>query len=299
MAEVATGVLHNVGNVLNSVNVSINLLSDQVRQSKIANLARAAALMRDKGAGLGEFLTRDAQGQQLPGYLEQLGDYLLKEQTALLQELQSLRGDVDHINQIVAMQQSYAKVAGVSEIVHVTELVEDAFKINAGALIRHDVQLVRQYDPNLTLQINVEKHKVLEILINLIRNAKYACDDSSRPDKRITLCITNGEGRVEISVADNGVGIPPENLARIFNHGFTTRKGGHGFGLHSGALTAKELGGALRVQSDGPGQGATFTLELPLLPAGAAERAPAAPENNSGASGTAAPLPAYRDAIPA
>ena len=69
---------------------------------------------------------------------------------------------------------------------------------------------------------------------------------------------------MKISYIDNGIGIPADNLTRIFGHGFTTRKEGHGFGLHSGALAAKELGGALTVESDGPGKGATFTLEFPI-----------------------------------
>src|SRR4029077_12877697 len=107
-------------------------------------------------------------------------------------------------------------------------------------------------------------HKILQILVNLVRNAKYACDESGRADKRLTVRVVNSDGRIKISVMDNGVGISPENLTRIFNHGFTTRKGGHGFGLHSGALAAKEMGGSLTVQSDGPGEGAIFTLELPI-----------------------------------
>jgi signal transduction histidine kinase len=109
----------------------------------------------------------------------------------------------------------------------------------------------------------MDKHKVLQILINLIRNAVHACDESGRPDKCLTLVVANGEGRIKMSVLDNGIGIPPENLTRIFNHGFTTRKDGHGFGLHSGALAAREMGGHIRAQSGGLGKGATFTLELP------------------------------------
>src|SRR6185503_8262435 len=114
--------------------------------------------------------------------------------------------------------------------------------------------------------VTTDKHKVMQILINLVRNAKHACDDSGCTDKIILVRITADEPGVKISVVDNGVGIPAENLLRIFNHGFTTRKTGHGFGLHSGALAAKELGGSLHVQSDGPGHGATFVLELPCKP---------------------------------
>ena len=160
------------------------------------------------------------------------------------------------------MQQSYAKVSGLSELVPVIDLVEDAVRMNTGALERHKVRLVRDY--STVAPILVEKHKVLQILVNLIRNAKYACDDTNLPDKQLTLRVTGDEVCVQIAVIDNGVGIPPENLTRIFNHGFTTRKEGHGFGLHSGALAAKELGGSLTVQSDGPGEGAVFTLELPV-----------------------------------
>ena len=107
--------------------------------------------------------------------------------------------------------------------------------------------------------------RLRQILVNLVRNAKYACDDSNRADKQITLGISHSNGRVRVIVADNGIGIPPENLTRIFSHGFTTRRQGHGFGLHSGAIAARELGGSLTAHSHGFGKGATFTLELPCL----------------------------------
>jgi C4-dicarboxylate-specific signal transduction histidine kinase len=173
-----------------------------------------------------------------------------------------LRKNIEHIKDIVAMQQSYATVAGVTESIKASELVEDALRLNAGALTRHDVQVVRQYDADPTLE--VDKHKALQILVNLIRNAKYACDASGRDDRRLTLHLAQNGGRVKIVVLDNGVGIPPENLTRIFSHGFTTKKDGHGFGLHSGALAAQEMGGSLTAHSEGPGHGANFTLELPL-----------------------------------
>jgi len=262
MAEVATGVLHNVGNVLNSVNVSANLLTEYVQKSKASGLARVVALLREHEHDLGEFVTRDAQGKHLPAHLANLAQHLVAEREAAVKELDALRGNVEHIKDIVTMQQSYAKIAGVQEQIKVTDLVEDSLRLNAGALTRHRVEVIREFEDDPI--INVDKHKVLQILVNLVGNAKYACQEAGRTDRRVTLRVKSGEGRVRILVEDNGVGIAPENLIRVFSHGFTTRKAGHGFGLHSGALAARELGGSLSVHSEGVGLGAAFTLDLPL-----------------------------------
>jgi len=264
MAEVATSVLHNVGNVLNSVNVSAALLLDNAKQSKISSLAKAVALLNQHAGDVGAYLAEDPKGRQFPGYLSLLCEQLTKDQQRTLAELELVRENIEHVKEIVAMQQNYARVAGVTETVKAAEIVEDALRMNAGALARHDIALVRDYSDEPTLSI--DKHKVLQILVNLIRNAKYACDDSGRKDKQISLRISQREQWVSIAVIDNGIGIPPENLTRIFNHGFTTRKDGHGFALHSGALTAKELGGSLTASSEGRGLGAVLTLKLPCQP---------------------------------
>ena len=262
MAEIATNVLHNVGNVLNSVNVSAILASDLAQKSKADGLGRVVALLREHAHDLGEFIASDPRGKHLPAHLGHLADHLKTEQAAIVKELDSLRSNIEHIKDIVAMQQSYAKVAGVQEIVAVVDLLEDSLRMNTGALARHGVEVVRDFEGEP--QVNIDKHKVLQILVNLVRNAKYACSESGLPDRRMTLSVRSADGRVRIIVADNGVGIAPENLTRIFNHGFTTRAAGHGFGLHSGALAAREIGGTLSVHSDGVGRGAAFSLELPL-----------------------------------
>jgi len=262
MAEVATSVLHNVGNVLNSVNVSSSLIADIIRGSKVSNITKAVALIRANENDLNRFLASDPKGKQLLDYLSNLAADLAQEQEDMLREVGLLLGNIVHIKEIVAMQQDYARISGVEESVKIIDLVEDAIRFNEGSMSRHHVNVVRDFaemPPTLT-----EKHKVLQILVNLIRNAKHACDDSERDDKQITLRVAGENGRIKISVIDNGVGIPAENLTRIFNHGFTTRKEGHGFGLHSGALAAKELGGTLVAFSEGAGCGATFTLELPI-----------------------------------
>jgi PAS domain S-box-containing protein len=261
MAEVATGVLHNVGNVLNSVNVASSCIADSVRKSKASNLSRIVALLSEHETDLGAFLTDDPKGKQIPGFLGQLAERLTTEQTDTLNELAGLQKNIEHIKEIVTRQQSFAKMSGATEKLSVAHLVEDALNLNSSSLARHEIVVTRDFQE--VPPIVVDKHKVLQILVNLMSNAKQACDASAPPEKRLTLRVTGGNGYVRIAVTDNGNGIPAENLARIFTHGFTTKKTGHGFGLHSAALAAKEMGGSLAVRSDGPGRGATFTLELP------------------------------------
>jgi PAS domain S-box-containing protein len=264
MAEVATGVLHNVGNVLNSVNVAAGVLSDRLNHSKSSGVTKLSKLLIERQGDLGEFLSADERGRAVPAYLQQLSEHLEKEQADMRRELNELVMNVEHIKEIVATQQNYARVLGVAEVVDLSEVLEDAIKIHGGAYERHGIKLIRQYDA--VPQTAVDKHKVMQIVINFLANAKYACDAGEKDQKTVAVRIKRvSEERVKIEVADNGIGIAPENLTRIFSQGFTTRKGGHGFGLHSGALAAKELGGVICAESQGIGQGATFSLELPIV----------------------------------
>jgi signal transduction histidine kinase len=263
MADVATNVLHNVGNVLNSVNVLTASVASHVKKSRIAGVSKLASLLNEHAADLGRFLTEDASGRSVPSHLERLGARLNDEQSSLLEKITALSESVQHIREIVAMQQNYSKVCGLRETASVAEIVEDALRMCSGALARHEIDLIRDYEeiPPLIL----DRHKALQILFNLLDNAKLACWESGRADKRIILRILrHGPDRVWIEVSDNGIGITPENLGRIFTQGFSTRKDGHGFGLHSSILAAQDMGGTLNVWSSGPGAGARFTLEIPL-----------------------------------
>lgn len=263
MAEIATNVLHNVGNVLNSVNVSAGLVSNRVRASKAQGLGKVVQLMNEHADDLGEFLTMDQKGKMLPGYLSKLAEVVTAEQQGIIEELAQLTKSVDHIKDIVATQQSYAGASSVFEQCQIGALVEDAVRMSAGSLSRHQVTVLKEFADVPPLPL--DKHRVLQILINLISNAKQAMDGVPERQHQITLRLhRTPERTVRIQVADNGEGIAPENLTRIFAHGFTTRKDGHGFGLHSCVLAAREMGGSLNAHSEGPGQGATFTLELPI-----------------------------------
>ena len=267
MAEIATNVLHNVGNVLNSVNISADLVSRKLRASKALGLGKAMQLINAHPGDLGTFLTEDEKGKLLPGYLNQLVEAIAVEQQGMSDELAQLSKSVDHIKDIVSTQQSYAGASTLLEPVNISALMDDALRMNAGALSRHHVTVVKAYAP--VPEILGDKHRLLLIMVNLISNAKYAMDKLSERPRQITLAVESvGDQTLKISVKDDGEGIPPENMARIFTHGFTTRKEGHGFGLHSCALAAVEMNGQLSAHSDGPGLGAVFTLTIPLTLAG-------------------------------
>lgn len=264
MAEVATGVLHNVGNVLNSVNVSATLVAEKLGLHRLNNLVRTAEMLRDKGAGLAEFFTTDPKGRLIPGYIADLSKHLVSERQEALVELELLTKNIEHIKEIVSMQQNYARLAGFVERLQPESLVEDALRMTTGSLHRHHIEVARDFSK--CPMVSIERHKALQILVNLIRNAKHAMDEASPPAKLLTLRVKQTSPEfVTITIEDNGVGIPEENLTKIFSHGFTTRKNGHGFGLHSAALAAQQMGGKLTGHSKGEGRGATFIFDLPIV----------------------------------
>ena len=266
MAEIANNVLHDVGNVLNSVNVSAGLIGDKMRDSKDQNLAKAVQLMNEHATDIGEFFTRDEKGKTLPGYLNKLVATLAAEKQSIAQELVSLSKSIDHIKDIVTTQQSYSGATSLIGPVQIKDLMEDALRMNAASIAQRRITIVKEFgDVPLLL---LDKHRVLQILVNLIGNAKHATDGapgrSHQIKLRMDIAEPAGGPRLTIRVEDDGEGIEPENLARLFGHGFTTRKNGHGFGLHSCALAAKEMAGTMTAHSDGPGKGAVFTLQLPV-----------------------------------
>ena len=264
-AEVATSVLHNVGNVLNSVHTSAMLAKERLVRLQVEDVGHLAALLEERRDDLGTFLTQDERGRNVMPFLSGLGQHLRTECHETVSLLDEVGRYTEHIGTIVKLQQNYTRAPRLNEQAHLAELLEDALRINSAGLTRHEVRVVRQLSP--VPQLITDKHKVLMILVNLISNAKYALDGAPAEKRCLTLRMEScAAGRVRIEIHDNGVGIEPELLTRIFQHGFTTREEGHGFGLHSSSLAAQELGGSLTAHSEGPGRGATFILELPCTP---------------------------------
>lgn len=256
MAEVAINILHNVGNILNSVNVSTNVLGENIHKSKLQVLFNTIDLISLNQDNLIEFFDKKSKGFLIPALLNELKKSIQEDTQNSLQELSRLSKNIDHIKTIITLQQSFASQPQFKEECSVEGLIDDALTLLEGELWVSGVNLTINRNNKGILVIS--KHKMLQVLINLIRNAKEAVVEAGDPKKEISITIE--ENPTRIIIEDNGIGIAPENLAKIFTHGFTTKKLGHGFGLNSCAIAVTELGGKIIVESDGHNQGAKFTI---------------------------------------
>ena len=264
MAEIATSVLHNVGNFLNTAMTSSTVIREVVGHSKVGTLTRLSELLGSRPEGLAEFVRSDPRGQKIPAFMAELAAALTGEHQVMAEKLQVLAESHEQIRQIIALQQSYAGVAGVKESVDLQSLIEDATRLFVESFKKHDIAITCDFGRGVP-QIHVEKHKLMQILINLLQNARDATKNRGREDRHIRItAASQTPDTVAIELTDNGEGISSENLQRIFNYGFTTKAGGHGFGLHGCANLAREMGGALKASSPGLDQGASFVLTLPI-----------------------------------
>jgi two-component system, NtrC family, sensor kinase len=263
MAEIATGVLHNVGNVLNSVNISAALVCDRLRNSRLEDLQRAMARLSSHRHELATFLAADGRAIKLVDYLTTINSKLDSERDELLRELELLNDKVEHIKSVIAAQQNYARRVTYREEIAPEKLVSDVLAMHGPSLSKHHIEVRTEF--RKVPRVLLEKNKLVQVLDNLVKNALESMRDSQSPVRTLTIALWSlSEERIRISVHDTGSGIEPEHLKQIFNYGFTTKRAGNGFGLHSSALAISELGGTIKVASPGPGRGATFTIEFPM-----------------------------------
>jgi C4-dicarboxylate-specific signal transduction histidine kinase len=269
MAEVASGVLHNIGNALNSINVSAELLADHLRDRTRAGLESLHALFRSPPPKAAAVFSAHPDGDDLRAYASACADHTSLHLGRAEEELAALRAGVGHLKEIVARQQTLAKAPRRSETFDLAEVVQEALLIDKTESHAPAVRVVLGADTPPPHHVFADRAAVAQILINLLANARAAVAAAAPPEPLIRIQIgPPAANHLALSVIDNGVGIPADLLVSIFRFGFTTKSSGHGFGLHNAANTARLLGGALRVHSDGPGRGATFTLELPRQPPG-------------------------------
>ena len=262
MAEVASDVLHNVGNVLNSINVSIGVIADLLKGSMVADVGRISQLFQKHQEDLGSYFATNPKGKQVPAYLEKLAGQLLEEQRVAIAEIERLRQNAHHAQQCVASQQDLAKPNGITEPISIVALVEEALVANQELLEASQIEVSREFHE--IPQLIVDKYQVLEVMVDVIRNACQAMASVTAKHLVVRAKLIPGPpDSVCLEVQDSGVGIVPEDLIKIFGQGYSAKNGGRGMSLHSGALIAKNIGGALRAHSEGLGHGATFSLDLP------------------------------------
>ena len=263
MAEIATGVLHNIGNVINSVNISANVIEQIQNESSISHLSRVADLLREQEGNLHEFFSNDPRAPAIPKYIRKIYKTLHEENEHLAEEVESLQGHLEHMKRVISAQQETAKAPMLFETVSPIDLLRTSLELAKNAMSSTAVEISESFDGTIE-KLKTDKHRVIQILLNLIKNAFEAVEDTENP--KIKVDVTSDGESTTFQITDNGIGISATEMRQIFRHGFTTKNNGHGFGLHSCANAATELGGCLKLSSDGKGKGATFTLSLPNTP---------------------------------
>ncbi len=260
MAEIATGILHNVGNVLNSVKVSSQILKEKIISSKVNNLQKVLILMEEHIDNIGAFITSDEKGKMLPEYLLKVGVTLKEEQDNSLKELSTLHNGINHIEEIIAVQQSYAGVSGLVEKIVLSDMMDDVLKMHSEMFRKYKIKISKKYSK--TKPILIEKGKLIQVFVNLLKNAKESLGTIDEKGRTITINILEDKQHQTVEITDNGAGISKDNLTKIFSYGFSTKKDGKGFGLHTSALAMSEMKGKLFAESDG--KGAKFIISIPI-----------------------------------
>ena len=252
-AQVANAVLHNIGNVLNSVNVALDVTKKRAKKLDTEGLRRAARLLETPNLP-GEKIGR------LADYLGKLADRANADKASLVDEFGALESHIDHMKHVVAAQQSNQRSSVSHAEVGLRQLLCEAASLSG---LDKDERLELRVEASGSELLRLDRHRVLEVLVNLLTNARDAVAESA-PAVVTLRGEVDADGFARIEVVDNGVGIEADVLVRVFAHGYTTKPTGHGFGLHDAANAATEMGGGLTGHSEGPGKGARFTLRLPV-----------------------------------
>lgn len=261
MRQMATSVIHNIGNVLNTINISITEINEYVSDPKLENLPKVAELITKSKNNISSFIADDPIGRKVPDYIIALAEWWKGEQSKCIATLDNLRRNIEHVKNIMNTQQSTSTAKNSNESISLNSVFDELLLMKKNAQSCFDIDFIKKCE--IQSDIITDKNKLLQIIINLLDNAIHAVKDNVDKPKTITLKSSIHESKIQIEIIDNGYGINPDHLTKLFDFGFTTKKDGHGYGLHSCYNLAKELGGELSAKSNGPNEGATFILILP------------------------------------
>ena len=261
MADIATDVIHNIGNALNSITTNTDFIYSYIKDLKVPVIDKIAGLFEKNKENFGDFISKDATGKKIPIVIRQFSGYLQSIKDNSLKDIKNIKRDITHIQNVIDNQQTYAKNILVMELYSPAEIMNEAIRMNKNILGKHNVSIELKYSD--VSVIKTDKHKILQVLLNLFSNSKFAFENTPRDNRNIICFVRKENNFLEYEIKDNGIGIEGKNLKKIFNYGFTTRENGHGFGLHNSANTIKQLKGELVATSDGIGKGASFIVKIP------------------------------------
>ncbi|MDJ0835615.1 MAG: AAA family ATPase [Acidobacteriota bacterium] len=261
MADIAINVLHNLGNVLNSVVISSQAIHRNLVCTRAKGLDRAGKLM--KTLVIEDIRRQNPRADKLVRYFTTIGEVLKQEREDGLGHVRRIEERVEDIRDVIAAQERYVSGGRQAETLPLSRILDEAVGISEGVLSRHDVRVkpIVESDP----VVPVQRIKLIHALINLIENAVEAMDDIPKEERTLSVHIGEENGKAVMRFIDRGTGIPGELIEKIFSHGFTTHEKGKGFGLHTCANALAEMGGRVWAESGGVGLGATFVVTLPIV----------------------------------
>lgn len=262
MADVTSEVLHNVGNVINSANASVEQLGEQLHNSKVSGLERAVELLRENSGRIGEFFSQDPRGPKLADYLMKISGVMRQECRANLERVARIRKSLFHIQEIISHQEQWAHRPEFAFETDLAEVFQEVLLLNQDRLDQAGIVTELQVEPKLELMLN--KSKLTQVLVNLVRNAIQAMERTAGGARVLTLLARRLDDQsIEIEIQDTGCGMTDEVQASLFHHGFTTKENSQGIGLHYCANAVRTMGGAIAASSGGPGRGASIRIRLP------------------------------------
>ena len=263
MADISTGILHNIGNILNNVNIATYSLARLLDDNAINDLIMANTLLNSRFDDLDEFIRSDPKGKTLMQFYVSLTDVFENFRNKLLENVERLSNRIDLIDEIITAQQSYTTVKSNLTALDIIAVVEDVLKMHQTTLEKHGIRVIRNHGRIMRALAN--RTKLFHVITNIVKNAVEAMEPTPVEHRKLSMAVTAESDKVFLSISDSGNGIAPGHLEDIFAYGFTTKMDGHGFGLHSCANYMTEMNGRLWAESSGTGTGATFVLQLKRL----------------------------------
>lgn len=261
MADAAAVVLHNVGNLLNSVTVGAARMTETASALPVQALGQAAALIDEHRHDLADFLANDAKGKRLPSLLSEIEAVLRADVADLVEDAQTVQLQARQIADVVRAQKEHVDHDRLSENADPVQLVRTCARLYAEDMRSEGVDL--EVRTTTLPQVRVQRNKLFQVLGNLLRNAADALSDADGAARRILVSFREEPKHVAVVVTDSGPGVPETLRDRLFEFGFSTKASGAGVGLHSSANFMTEMGGSLSLSPQVPGEGATFVVRLP------------------------------------